>query len=43
MFVQIMPVGLKLDLPQGAHALHRLIYRENMIKSSCKKSQGLKP
>ena len=41
MLVQIMPVGPKLDLPQGSHALHRL-YREKKIKSSCKESQGLK-
>ena len=41
MFVQVMPVGPKLDLPRGSYALHS-VYRENMIKSSCKESQGLK-
>ena len=41
MFVQIMTVGPKLVLSLALHALHGL-YRENMIKSSCKKLQGLK-
>ena len=40
MCFQIMLVGPKLDLQRG-HMLYIGLYRENMIKSACKKSQVL--
>ena len=39
-FVQIMPLGSKMALPQG-HIFYIGLYRENMKKSSCLKPQGL--